>query len=166
MDEAAPAEMVAELTGKELTDQPKSKCVFGNLGCCFHWYAVALCNYAELVGCIGQELDKSRPPPRKYVKDVVPVVLAYRNKVAAHISRARRRKSNAAERFASLIPPSAFINGRYVAGAYNVRTRTSGTVSDSRAISPWSLTETHERLADRYWPKQTVKSMEAQERSN
>ncbi len=163
MEEAASAEILSELTGNESTERPKSECVFGNLACCFQWYAITLCNYVELVGCIGWELDRSRPPPRKYVDDVVPAVLAYRNKVAAHISRARRSQSNAAERFASLLPPSSLINGRYHAGALMATVRRSGTVSHSGAIQPWSLAETHEAFAPRYWPKQTVKSIETQE---
>lgn len=32
MEEAAPAEMLAELTTNKLMEQPKSECVFGNLG--------------------------------------------------------------------------------------------------------------------------------------
>lgn len=33
-----------------------------------------------------------------------------------------------------------------------VSMRTSGTVSESSKIQPWSLTLTHENLAARYWP--------------
>lgn len=44
------------------------------------------------------------------------------------------------------------MNGRYFAGALVVSMRTSGTISESRKIQPWSLTMTHEDLASRYWP--------------
>lgn len=128
------------------------KCAFPNLACSVQWYAVTLCNYVELVGCIGWEVDNRNPPPRDYIKCVVPAVLAYRNYVAAHVARARRSSSNAAERLASLLPPSSLINGRYFAGALRISTRASGTVSDSRRIQPWSLTLMHESLAARYWP--------------
>ena len=167
MEEAAPAKIVSKLTGNELMEQPKSECVFDNLGCCFQWYAITLCNYVELVGRIGWELDQDRPkkllPVRKYLEQVVGPVLSYRNFVAAHVARAHGTRSNAAERFASLIPPSALVNGNYIAGAYTVHMRQSGTVSKSGAIQPWSLTKKHEELAPRYWPKLNVKSMEAQD---
>lgn len=128
--------------------------VFSNLSCCFQWYAVTLCNFVELTGAIGWELDPSRKPPRDYIKDVIPAVLDYRNKVGAHVGRARRKKANAAEQLASLLPPSALVNGRYTAGAYAVHIRRSGNSSLGKTEA-WSLTDVHQQLADRYWPNLT-----------
>jgi hypothetical protein len=34
--------------------------VFANRGCCFQWYAVTHCNYVELVGAFGWEIDSTR----------------------------------------------------------------------------------------------------------
>lgn len=124
--------------------------VFGNRSCCFQWYAVTLCNFVELIGTIGWELDSSRKPPRDYVKEVIPAVLDYRNKVAAHIGRARRNQANWAEQTASLLPPSSLLNGRYFAGQWNMVIRRGGTVARSENQS-WSLTLTHEELTQRYW---------------
>jgi hypothetical protein len=125
--------------------------VFGNLSCIFQWYAVTLCNFVELIGAIGWELDSSRKPPREYIKEVIPAVLAYRNKVGAHVGRARRNAANPAEQFLSLIPPSGLMNGRYMAGMWATHFRRSGN-SNAGRLEPWSLTETHEKLGGRYWP--------------
>lgn len=153
MEQIALAELTMSDAARDASNSPQAGCALPNLGCCFQWYAVTLCNYVELVGCIGRELDSSRSPPRDSLDKIIPAVLGYRNKVGAHSARAIRTKSNAAERFASLLPPSSLINGRYFAGAVMVSMRTSGTGSDSRRIEPWSLTLTHEELAPRYWPQ-------------
>lgn len=129
--------------------------IFSNRACCFQWYAVTLCNFVELVGAIGWELDKKRDPPQQYLKRVIPDVLAYRHNVAAHISRSRA-KTTPADKFASLLPPSLLMNDRYFAGGYSVSIRRSGAHTTSGARQ-WSLTKTHEDLAPRYWPDlQTV----------
>jgi hypothetical protein len=131
---------------------PPSGLVFGNLSCSFQWYAVTLCNFVELTGAIGWELDSSRKPPREYVKEVIPAVLDYRNKVGAHVGRARRNATNPAEQLLSLLPPSALMNGRYTAGSLATHIRRSGTSSAGR-LEQWSLTTMHEELAERYWPE-------------
>lgn len=136
----------------EHSESPSSSedLVFRNRSCCFQWYAVTLCNFVELIGAIGWELDLSRKPPRDYVKEVIPAVLDYRNKVAAHLGRARRKQANWAEQAASLLPPSSLMDGRYFAGQWNMVIRRGGTVTRSEN-QPWSLTVTHEELAQRYW---------------
>jgi len=126
--------------------------VFRNLSCCFQWYAVTLCNFVELIGAIGWELDATRKPPRDYIKEVIPAVLDYRNKVAAHVGRARRNAANPAEQFLSMLPPSALVNGRYTAGSWATHIKRSGTSNTGR-LEQWSLTVTHEELAKRYWPE-------------
>jgi hypothetical protein len=126
-----------------------SRLVFGNLSCCFQWYAVTLCNFVELTGTIGWELDSTRKPPRDYIKEVIPAVLDYRNNVGAHIARAR--KNNPAEQLVSLLPPSTLANGRYMAGVWAIHLKRSGNSSVGQR-QPWSLTETHEQLKERYWP--------------
>jgi hypothetical protein len=103
---------------------PPPGLVFGNLSCSFQWYAVTLCNFVELIGAIGWELDSSRKPPREYIKEVIPAVLDYRNKVGAHVSRARRNAANPAEQLLSLLPPSALMNGRYTAGSLATHIKT------------------------------------------
>jgi hypothetical protein len=133
------------------SEPPPKELVFNNISCCYQWYAVTLCNFVELVGAIGWELDRSLPPPRLYIKEVVPAVLDFRNKIAAHIGRARRNAANPAEQLASLLPPSSLVNGRYTAGVWAISIRRSGNSSVGK-MQQWSLTETHERLSARYWP--------------
>lgn len=144
--------MVHMESGAEERESPPAPegLVFGNLSCCFQWYAVTLCNFVELIGAIGWELDSSQKPPRDYIKEVIPAVLDYRNKVAAHVGRARRNQANWAEQTVSLLPPSSLENGRYFAGRWNMMIRRGGTVKKSENQS-WSLTLTHEELAERYW---------------
>src|SRR5262249_14187131 len=136
--------------GDQPEPAPPAKLVFANLSCCFQWYAVTLCNFVELIGAIGWELDRSRKPPRDYVKVVIPAVLDYRNKVGAHIGRAPRNAASPAQQLQRLLPPTAFMNGRYHAGGLATYVRRSCTQSTGTVLQ-WSLTETHESLAERYW---------------
>jgi len=54
--------------------------------CSFHWYAVSACNYVRTVGAIAYRQDTTRPKPPEYVKNVIPEVLPFRDKIAAHFS--------------------------------------------------------------------------------
>ena len=152
MEKHAVGRFASELGSSEgASEPPPATPVFRNLGCSFQWYAVTLCNFVELIGAIGWELDSSRKPPRQYIKEVIPAVLDYRNKVGAHVGRARRNAANPAEQLLSLIPKSGLMNGRYMAGAWVTHIRRSGTSSVGRQ-EQWSLTMTHEELGERYWP--------------
>jgi hypothetical protein len=128
-----------------------AKLAFSNLSCRYQWYAVTLCNFVELIGCIGWE-SKQHERPQAYVKRVFPDVLQYRSLIAAHSARVRKGKSNAAERFASLLPPSGLMNGRYYAGAWLIAGTDNGNPVDSQRLREWSLTLAHETLAARYRP--------------
>lgn len=129
---------------------------FSNLGCCFQWYAVTFCNYVELVGSLAWSTDQTQETIQKYRQRVSGAALHYRNLVAAHVAETRRNQSNAAEKFASLIPPSGFSNldgrFRFYASSWRVSMRSSGTSSSSDKLQQWSLTAMHEANADRYWP--------------
>jgi hypothetical protein len=124
--------------------------VFGNRSCCFQWYAVTLCNFVELIGAIARELDPARKHPRDYLKEVIPAVLDYRHNVGAHTARVRDRKP--AQKFVSLLPASTLINGRYKVGEWATLITRHGNTTRGQ-LQSWSLTETHEKLADRYWPQ-------------
>lgn len=123
------------------------------LVCSFHWYAISACQYVRLVGAIARSQDQTRPMPPAYVKNVIPEVLAFRDKVAAHFAWAtKHERDNHAERLASVLPPLSFSDGRFIASGYRVMLRRSGKTTNSNAITGWSLTEVHERMIARYWP--------------
>jgi len=54
------------------------------LTCGFHWYSISACQYVKTVGAIARKLDPARPLPHEYAKRIIPDVLTFRNKVAAH----------------------------------------------------------------------------------
>jgi hypothetical protein len=122
------------------------------LTCAFHWYAVSACNYAKVVGAIGHRQDSGRPSPGDYVKAVMPEVLAFRDKVGAHIAWATQNsRDNEAERIASALPPLSFVGDSFEVAALTVGFGTPEKYSTSQAITPWSIRKVHERLQRRYW---------------
>lgn len=124
------------------------------LTCFFHWYAVSACNYVRTIGAIAYRQDNNRPKPLKYVKNVIPEVLTFRNKIAAHFSWSMEdSKDNDAERSASVLPPLSFDGDVFCVGAWQVGIRRGGEAMDSSALTPWSITEIHEKLGERYWPQ-------------
>jgi hypothetical protein len=123
------------------------------LTCAFHWYAVSACNYARLVGAIAYSQDKTRPLPPRYVESVMPEVLSFRDKVAAHfVWSTENRRDNHAERFASVLPAVTWQNGTFMVGGVEAILKNGDKSSSSKAILPWSLTKVHEGLRQRYWP--------------
>ncbi len=120
--------------------------------CAFHWYAVSACNYVRLVGWLGQQVCSNRPAPIDYTKDVIPVVVTYRNKVAAHPARVFPKDDNAATLDASVLYSVKFSDVAFYAGCWKI-TKTSKGVSSTSPDICWSLTKTHVELVKRYWPK-------------
>ncbi len=124
------------------------------LTCSFHWYAVSACQYVRTVGAITYKQDNNRPIPPKYVQSVIPDVLAFRDKVAAHFAwTSRHSKDNDAERLASIIPPLSYINDSWHVGSLEVSLSKSGKKSSSESIKPWSINQVHQGMAKRYWPE-------------
>jgi len=118
--------------------------------CAFHWYATSACNFIKMIGWLHQRQDPAAMSPDAYLAKVLPEVEPWRNKVAAHFARhTPHRKDTPADEIASLIPPTALMNGRYMAGAYRVAVRRSNQTSASR-LEPWSLTQVHEHLRLRF----------------
>ncbi len=125
------------------------------LTCGFHWYAVSACQYVRTVGAIAYRQDTSRPKPRAYVEAVIPEVLAFRDKVAAHFAGMTQNKNdNDAERLASIIPPLTIENDAWHVAGITVAMTNGNGVSASEVLKPWSLSRVHERLRARYWPGQ------------
>ena len=126
--------------------------------CFFQWYSVSACNYVRLVGWILKRIDSNRPKPWQYVDSVIPDVRWFRDKIAAHFARAGKHKEDTeADRIASIMYQLGFDNGRFYAPFWRTTIRRSGKKSSSTNKQPWSLTETHEKLTVRYWPKEVGK---------
>ena len=99
--------------------------------------------------------DNSRPIPPEYVKSVIPEVLAFRDKVAAHFAwSSKHSQDNEAERLASIIPQVAFFEDTFQVQALTVSKVSSGKSSNSKVMQPWSITKIHQRLRERYWPEE------------
>jgi len=121
--------------------------------CAFDWYAVSACNFIRLVGWLAHEADNTCPEPHEYVKKVIPAVLTYRNKVAAHFAKASPGRDGAATLVASTLPSLSWINGIPTVGAFRVTIRRQGHLTQSEDWQ-WSLMQTHRELLPRYWPEQ------------
>lgn len=117
------------------------------LECFFDWYAISACNYVEIVGSIHAATNPSAESCEDYKRRVLPEVLPYRNKVAAHAVGMRTDpRDNRAQRLASLIPQLAWDRDRLRVSTLLVAIGSTSGDSDSRDLVPWSLTEVHERL--------------------
>jgi hypothetical protein len=122
--------------------------------CAFHWYAISACQYVGTVGAIAYRQDNTRPLPREYAKTIIPEVVAFRNKVAAHFAWCiADNRDNLAERLASILPSLEFAGDCFQIAGYTVHLRRGGKASNSTVIQPWSLSRVHERLRQRYWPE-------------
>ena len=125
------------------------------LTCAYHWYAVSACQYVRTIGAIAYRNDESRPAPLEYVESVIPEVLVFRDKVAAHFAwSTQHREDNDAERLASVMPQLTFVNDSFHVGAFTLYVRHGDKASRSDTIKRWSICEIHNRLRERYWPPQ------------
>lgn len=125
------------------------------LNCAFHWYSISACQYVRTIGAIAHLHDTSRPKSYEYVKSVIPEVLAFRDKVAAHFAwSSKNSQDNEAERLASIIPQPSFSDNSFQVGTFMVSIRSGRKSSSSKEIIPWSITKIHKRLQERYWPEE------------
>lgn len=124
------------------------------LTCGFHWYSISACQYVKTVGAIAHSQDSDRPLPKEYANSIIPEVVAFRDKVAAHFAwTSRNKRDNDAERLTSIIPPLSFVNDTFQVGSLVTTIRRGNKSSSSEAIQPWSLCRVHETLRRRYWPE-------------
>jgi hypothetical protein len=128
------------------------------ISCAFHWYCVMACNYVRLVGQMAKEKKLLAESQTEYAKRVIPALMEYRNKIAAHPARLfgpddkQYRLNSDSERFGSTVYPVYWSReGRFFAGP-TVLVEREGEQSCAGKWR-WSLTQTHEQLLDRYWRK-------------
>jgi hypothetical protein len=123
----------------------------GLLYCFFQWYSVSACNYVRLIGWLSRQENLQRRTPRQYVDSVIPNVLWFRKKIAAHFVRAGEdSRDTEADRVASVLYQVGFEDGRFYAPIWKVTVRRNSKESTSTNEAPWSITETHEALMQRY----------------
>ena len=120
--------------------------------CSFSWYAVTACNYVSLVGMLGHSAVGKPEERKKYVCGVLGPVQTYRDKYAAHPACLESKRDRSADRVASTLDLLIYDDGRFFAAGWNVSTKKKGNPSKSSGCR-WSLTETHEALAKRFWPR-------------
>ena len=135
-------------TQKRLPEEDKAQIL---ARCAFDWYAVSACNFVSLIGWIAKQVGLTTEEHKQYLTRVLPAVEIHRNKIAAHYSRHSPRKDGHALQLASTMFFSLpQVNGRFVANAYMLSISRKGVSSDSAALLPWSVVETHDELRKRY----------------
>ena len=144
------------------------------VACAFHWYSVTACNYVRLVGWLVNDGDSQKA--LEYLKQVLPPVYKWRNKIGAHFARVDPRNDDTlADLAKSVTFPIGFMDDAFYTdpitltlasgeakpkppGISDLRWRllaASGRkVSVSSQDTRWSLTHTHRELSLRYWPAQ------------
>jgi hypothetical protein len=152
MEETVSSQIDPNLRVQVFGNHPLLKSVpLGMVACAFHWYSVSACNYARLVGWLGNDGDTGKAD--EYVRRVIPSVRLWRNKVAAHFAATDPRPEDTpADLAMSVIFPVSFDDDAFYANSLTLSLRRSGSSSSSRTDMKWSLTHTHRELTARYWP--------------
>jgi len=123
------------------------------VACAFHWYAVTICNYVKMVSWLVYSEDSTKATD--YLKQVVPPVKLWRDKVGAHFARISPRKDDTpADLAKSVIFPISFDDDAFYTGSWRLTLSKGGKSSTSRQDMRWSLTHTHRNLIPRYWPSE------------
>ncbi|MBA7467481.1 hypothetical protein ES707_02701 [subsurface metagenome] len=131
--------------------------------CCFNWFSTSVVNYLRFVGLVNimtqkgwTSLDVRQPQNHKltknhctqYVKEVVPEIYVWRNKVSAHFAITDPdRKDNLATLEYSIMNAISYSRPYFEAGGFMWTTR-----GDKSELPKWALTQTYEELANRLWP--------------
>src|SRR5438309_7875877 len=90
------------------------------VACFFHWYAVSICNFVWIVGSIGSETSAIDLKINEYADQVIPEVVRFRNKVAAHFAKVKPKKGEfILDRDASVIFPIGF-SDRFEAASWTL----------------------------------------------
>ena len=133
--------------------------------CCFHWFAISIINYVRLIGLIDimnknnwkvSDIAKNREKISKYcteyVREVIPAILLWRNKVAGHFAITNPRKEdNLATLEMSIMHPLTYLYPHYEVSAGKLSTE-----GETGEIPQWSLIKEFEKLIPRYWPNAKV----------
>lgn len=140
------------------------------VSCSFNWFSVTLVNYLRLVGLVqlmntnSWKSDALVDPKnrkeisshcREYVKEAVPAVFTWRNKVAAHFAATDPfRDDNLGTLEQSVMNLVTYGVPYYCVGQMNWH---SG--GHAAELPKWALTKVYEDLAPRFWPQVTLPSL-------
>lgn len=116
--------------------------------CMFRWYAVAACDFVRVAVWIAGFDKQVR---EEYTQIVLGPVQSFRDKIGAHTSGVTvNSRDTEAERLVSTIRQVSWLNDRFRVGVFAVRIQRGNRISDSSSMKPWSLTDFHLQLCDRY----------------
>ncbi len=174
------ADTVREAELKVISDDPFAKYValsaFNSstpavVPCAFNWFSVTLVNYLRLIALVDlmakngwTSLALADPANRAaikkyctaYVKAVVPEIYKWRNKVSAHFAATDPFSDDTLGTLEqSIMDPISYKYPYYHVGLHQWNTQ--GTSSE---LPTWSLTETYQQLAPRFWPEMTLREPE------
>jgi len=132
--------------------------------CYFNWFSTSIVNYVRLVGLIDIMIQKGwvssdikytkngeavKKHCVKYVKEVIPEIRRWRNKIAAHFAITDPDKEdNLGTLEYSIMNPICYKKPYFRMGAFSWSK--SGEQSN---LTEWALTETFEKLGPRFWPE-------------
>jgi hypothetical protein len=129
--------------------------------CYFSWFTVSLVNYVRLIGLFdifikqkwsmasineGNNQKTFSKYCDDYVKEVIPDIRIWRNKISAHFAVTDPREDSEALLEYSIMNTVFYIKPYYKAGFGHWNTK-----GISENLPSWSLTETYEKLIPRYW---------------
>lgn len=172
------ADAVRELELKVIADDPHAAHVVLHMSsnihpiipCAFNWFSVTVVNYLRLVALVDlmaknnwKSSALADPANRQvikkhctdYVRDAVPEIYRWRNKVAAHFAATDPFSDDTLGTLEqSIMNPITYKYPYYYVGM--LQWNTQGTSSE---LPTWALTETYERLQQRYWPEMKLREI-------
>jgi hypothetical protein len=136
----------------------------------FNWFAMTLTNYLRLIALVevasregwdradlatGEHNGTIKRHCGDYVRQAVPEIAEWRNKVAAHHAITDPRKEdNIATLMMTIMDTAIFRYPYYRTGGFQYSTQGS-----EGELPNWAVTETHEKLSTRYWPESRLKPL-------
>jgi hypothetical protein len=134
------------------------------IACFFDWFSISTLNYLRLVALFGflnengyksdalrdQTIRKKiNPHCKSYVEGIVPELLKWRNKVAAHHSITDPyNEDTLATLESSIFHNLALFDNNFVVGRVKMYVG-----ADASELPEWAITEVYERLTPRFWPE-------------
>ncbi len=142
----------------------------GLIACCFNWFATSLVNYLRLIALIDLMQVRSwssgdvqlhsnhkdvKDYCRAYVREVVPEVYQWRNKIAAHFAMTDPFKDDSLGTLElSVMNPVSYGKPYFRTGAFHWVAN-----NEKSEIQEWALTEIYEKLSPRLWPDRPIPSL-------
>lgn len=129
------------------------------LSSAFQWYSVSVNNYCRLVAWLATQDIKFVD---KYPRRLIPEVVEYRNKVAAHFAITSPGNENEADLRSSIMTKIVFSKRTLLGGAVSeIILDSMNHELHAKRKNSWSLVKTHEKLIPRFWPYGPLEVSEA-----